>query len=317
MNDIRYWTTSHVEASNQLDYWIGAICEVFLEMGCVPRGSTSFSGSIASLQVGELTFNRVNASPQDVLRTRREIARSTALPFYLISQASTSWQIKQGSRSDRLRAGDAVLVDSAQPYELQFPDASSCLSVELPRAWLASWLVQPECDGARVIPRDVGWGQALSGFCMQLCSDLRDANRFPAGALTEHLGAMLAVALEPAVQGGSDSARLELFRRVEDLILMRLDEFGLTASDVAAALGISLRTLHRTFAAHGLTVMGHLRTLRIRRAEKLLAQPRFSRLAASEIGRRCGYSDPSHFTRDFHKVTGLTPARWRRHGSRP
>jgi AraC-like DNA-binding protein len=54
-----------------------------------------------------------------------------------------------------------------------------------------------------------------------------------------------------------------------------------------------------------------LRAARIEEAQRLLAQPRLMRVTVGEIGRRCGFADPSHFVREFRAATGSTPALWR------
>lgn len=47
-------------------------------------------------------------------------------------------------------------------------------------------------------------------------------------------------------------------------------------------------------------------------ARALLSQPRLAGLAISDIGLRCGYTDASHFARDFQRSFGQTPLRWLR-----
>jgi transcriptional regulator GlxA family with amidase domain len=92
----------------------------------------------------------------------------------------------------------------------------------------------------------------------------------------------------------------------------RLDEIGLTAESVAVDLGVSVRTLHRCYAAVDASFAGTLRRLRLEQARAWLAQPRWARVGVGEIGRRCGFADASHFAREFRLAFGQTPARWRR-----
>jgi AraC-like DNA-binding protein len=33
----------------------------------------------------------------------------------------------------------------------------------------------------------------------------------------------------------------------------------------------------------------------------------------SEVARSCGYADPGYFTRQFRKITGVTPSAYRSH----
>lgn len=92
----------------------------------------------------------------------------------------------------------------------------------------------------------------------------------------------------------------------------QLDQPGLHAAGVAQQAGISARTLHRAFAAAGASFAGTLRALRLAHARELLAAPRLAGLPVSEIGRRAGFADASHFVREYQRAYGSTPARWRR-----
>jgi len=92
----RQWSTDGVDARGRLDYWVGAICEAFLEMDCSSRQALAFEGRLTSVEVGPLSFNQVEASTQDVYRTRAGVARSASHPFYLITQRQTPWHVRQG-----------------------------------------------------------------------------------------------------------------------------------------------------------------------------------------------------------------------------
>jgi len=78
--------------------------------------------------------------------------------------------------------------------------------------------------------------------------------------------------------------------------------------DAAKLLAVSRRSLQRHLAGNGRSFSTALRRARMREATELL-----TRTAAplSEIGYCCGYADQSHFQRDFHRVTNITPKRFR------
>lgn len=312
---MRAWSTDAVVPAQRLDYWVGAICEAFLEMDCSSREAPSFGGSLQSLPVDTIAVNQVMASTQDVYRTRHSIARSNYNHFYLITQLYSGWHVRQGGHVAQLRPGDAVLVDAEQPYELHFPHGVACLSVQLPRTWVGQWLAQPQSRLPRTVARDSGWGQTLSALSLQLGREPALAAAMPAHLLSDHLGALLSAALEPQWPGDGGAASRSVYERVCTLLRAQLDEPGLQAAPLALQAGISVRTLHRAFAAQGATFAGTLRKLRLDQAAHLLAQPRLAHVAIGELGRRCGFADASHFVREFQRAYGTTPARWRRtHG---
>lgn len=312
MASVHRWTTDTVVPGRRLDYWVGAICEAFLEMDCSSRQAGAFDGQITRVAVDALSFNQVVASTQDVFRTPAGIARGCHYPLYLITQLNSSWHVRQGGHMAQLRPGDTVLVDSAQCYELHFPDSVSCLSVQLPRPWVGRWLSLAQSRVPRVAARDQGWGQTLSALCLQLGRDPSLAAAYPQALLSDQLGAMLAAALEPQQQPAASPVSRSLVERARLLLREQLDQPGLTAQAVARTVGVSVRTLHRGFATEQTSFAGTLRRLRLEHAAQLLAQPRLAHLTVAEIGRRCGFSDASHFVREFQRAFVVTPGRWRR-----
>lgn len=307
---LRQWTTDVVAPAARLDYWVGAICEAFLEMDCSSREATTFDGMLQSLPVASLSVNQVRASTQDVYRTPAGIACSRHLPFYLIAQAEASWHVRQDGRVAHLRPGDVALVDSARPYELHFPEGVHCVSLQLPRAWVGQWLAQAEALGPRVAWRDRGWGQSLGALAVQLARDPGSAQALPPALLSDHLGALLSAALE--LPPAAASAAQGLHAHLTALMAARIDQGGLSAQALADEAGVSLRTLHRAFAAQGGSFAGTLRQMRLARAGELLRRPQLAHVSVAEIGRRCGFSDASHFARAFQRAMGTSPAAWRR-----
>jgi AraC-like DNA-binding protein len=80
-------------------------------------------------------------------------------------------------------------------------------------------------------------------------------------------------------------------------------------AEMARSAGMSVRAFERTFLReYGQPPQQYLKRLRVQTACRLLVDTRES-LAA--VALRCGFSDQSHLTREFRRVTGLTPGSYR------
>jgi AraC-like DNA-binding protein len=118
--------------------------------------------------------------------------------------------------------------------------------------------------------------------------------------LTELLKQQLALA------DGPNDAFLAALRTLLRDQLDRLPELP----EVAAALGLSTRSLQRRLGAAGTTFERELGQVRRDVAEALLVQPHVS---LGEVAARVGFAEQASFTRAFQRWTGSTPSRARRH----
>lgn len=201
-----------------------------------------------------------------------------------------------------------MLVDSRRCYAFHFPDGPSTVSLELPLDWVAHWLARPEEHGARRIDASQGWGAALSALARQFQPQLAVAPPLPAALLTDQLGSLLALACgEQAAPAPPPPASQALREAVLAQLRERLAEPGLTAAGVAAALGVSVRSLHRALAEGGLSFAACLMQQRMAVAQRMLATPALDRLSLAEVGRRVGLLDASHFSRVCRRLLGATP----------
>lgn len=306
----RQWSTDGVAPRDRLDYWIGAVCDCFLDMDVSSARPAEFQARISSQPLQSLTFNQVQGSPQDVRRTRRGIARAERNFYYLVCKEEAPCDIEQqvGSRA-HLLPGDLVLIDSRSPYRLSFPDVVDCWSVELPIDWLEQWLPDAERQLGRRIDGREGFGSALSAYLRELGRSLQaGACRLPPALLADQLGALLALSLPGAAAQREEAGLPAMAARIEACLAERFSEPGLTAAEVAHALGISARTLHRALGQAGHSFAQRLLQHRLRAALRMLRSPAFARVTTAEIGRRAGWPDASHFTRVCRRWLGATPA---------
>lgn len=91
----------------------------------------------------------------------------------------------------------------------------------------------------------------------------------------------------------------------------------LTATQLAAALGISVRHLTRLFAAQGQTPAEYIRSFRLRKARADLADPARAHLSVAAIAFKWGFVSQAHFSRVFRQEFGLSPKQAREESSHP
>lgn len=316
MPTIARWSTEGVPAEKKLDYWTGAICDAYLRLECSSSAPRGFDGVIESVPAGGLVFTRMEASSQ-VIRNVPSAPGGCKDAFYLVTDRHSPWTLKQAGRVRQLRAGDLALIDAREPYQVVFQEGIAISTAELPSSWLRTYLRVIDFVGPRAIARDAGWGRVLSGLCLELSNDLRLVTQAPGEWIADQLGGLLAAAAEPIDEERPARAAASLTVQAEQLLAQRLGEPGLTAAAVALALGVSVRSLHRAFAARGTSFACTLREARLRQAMQLLDRRNLDALCVAEIGARCGFRDPSHFSRVFHERCGVAPGQWRQRPANP
>ncbi len=90
--------------------------------------------------------------------------------------------------------------------------------------------------------------------------------------------------------------------------------FGLTSGDgIAAAMGLTRRTLNRRLGAYGTTFQTALAAVRFDVARQLL---RDTGMPVSQIALALGYAELAPFVRAFRRWSGRSPASWRAAGTR-
>ena len=104
----------------------------------------------------------------------------------------------------------------------------------------------------------------------------------------------------------SPASRRNIIAPALDMIANRLGDCELRVSDLAQASGISEVDLRRIFkTVFGLSPREYLIGLRLDYARQLLSTGQFTVTAAALA---TGYSEPTHFTREFVRRFGYPPS---------
>jgi AraC-like DNA-binding protein len=104
---------------------------------------------------------------------------------------------------------------------------------------------------------------------------------------------------------------VELRRQIHHYVETHLLESSLGPAEIAAAMGISVRHLHRLFLVTGSTLGEHIRSRRLKGCRTDLANPRMRERTITEIAFFWGFSDSAHFSHSFRKEFGISPRSFR------
>ncbi|CAG2138841.1 helix-turn-helix transcriptional regulator [Cupriavidus plantarum] len=309
---IQRWSTDDVEPHLRSAYWIDAIGHSLARCEIEIAQSEGFRATLMSGGLGPLAISRTQASAdRTVRRSRHVIAADLRERFYLVTSTCGPWTVRTRTGSVNLLADDAVLLSSAREHVMHLPADTCGFFVELPASWAHRWLLS--VDDHVGVPMDAsrGWSRVLCAFVAQMLVDFPYASPVDGAMLADELGALVARALNPP---GEMPVRRppEPMQKILHCIRDRHREGGLAAADIATDLGMSIRTLHRHLATLGTSMSQCLMQTRIESARAMLASPALRTLSIAEIGHRCGFSDASHFIKQFRRITAITPGRFRR-----
>jgi transcriptional regulator GlxA family with amidase domain len=105
--------------------------------------------------------------------------------------------------------------------------------------------------------------------------------------------------------------RCPIDERIQSVLFFILENRHRTFrnSEMARCAGLSISHLHQLFRQQtGSTPRHYIRSVRLQEAKDLLES---TSLRIKEISASVGFHDDSHFVRDFERLFGISPARYR------
>lgn len=306
-------STAQVPLRDRDEYWRQVVCRTFVELDVDHEATSDYRGTVQTRSFGDLQATRIACDPMVARRTAGNIRHSSRDEFLVALQLRGQTIGRQDGREVDLRPGDYALFDSAHPYQVDFRGGGfGHLVFQLPRRLLAGIGVEAPRDSARVVRGNVGRGRLVSSYLINLARmdtvhDDAERNLFGLVAI-DLLGSSLR-----SKESGTPRARPEeLLPRIKAYANGRIGDPSVDPGTVARALSISVRQLHRVFAAEDLTFSAWLRETRLTRCWDDLGDPRCAEATVAEIRRRYGFQDPAVFSRTFRHQFGISPSE-RRH----
>jgi AraC-like DNA-binding protein len=305
----RSWSTDHVQSGDRVGYWRQAIREAMFQLD-FEAPAKPLDARISQYDLGALMLSSVSINTaHQVTRTHAGIARNKVPRFNLNYIRSGSWKVEHCGREIALQTGEIILLDPRQPYRVSASAGTEHLCLHLPIEWLRCWIPDPESAVARPIKLGSPWRAALAAT-LDETPMLSETAPGASDLCAAQIAGALALALGPSASQNTSHTRL-IFLRILRAIADRFHDHTLDASQIAAAMSISPRYLHKILARENTTYGRELIRIRLEKAASMLRDERFAKLSISEIGWRCGFCDPSHFSKRFREAHDKTPGAFR------
>jgi AraC-like DNA-binding protein len=110
---------------------------------------------------------------------------------------------------------------------------------------------------------------------------------------------------------GRSSVQAELLLRAHAYAKAHLGDPSLAPGDIASAVHVSKRYLHKLFEDDGSTVSGWIRQRRLEGCRRDLADPLCDGETVTSIGGRWGLTNSAHLSRLFRDAYGVSPTEYR------
>ncbi|MGJ6969942.1 helix-turn-helix domain-containing protein [Streptosporangium sp. G11] len=278
-----------------------------------------FRGSIESIDLSAVHVSAVEASPCGAYRTPRMIRQSDPELFQLAFNMRGETSITQDRRYALSQPSDMVLYHTSRPHQIRTgfsKDATYGVMVVFPAKLLPLPSRKVERLTATPLSGREGIGALISGFLTRLVNGadqygVSDRSRLGL-VLTDLLTALIAHHLDADTALQATTRQRVLLLQVHTFVQQHLTDPHLSPATIAAAHGISIRTLHRLFQTQGATVAEWIRAQRLECCRRDLSDPALGDRPIHAIATRWSFPVAAHFTRAFTAAYGVTPQEYRR-----
>lgn len=239
-------------------------------------------------------------------RTQSHIARNHTYEVQVFIWLGREASLSTGDRKHTLQAGDFSVTNSDTPYSVHSQNRGHCCALTLP----ASWDRIGDTRLENVFENHYsGRDQRRNRLVEYARHLLSRPNALALPCAAEKLYDVIALSLNPRAQSEHRAGLLALICNHIDTYYAIPD---LDPAKVAAVFDISVRHLHRLFAANDTSFTEYLIGQRLEQVQRMLADPRYRHKKILSIAFDCGFRNINHFGKRFRVRYGITPGEFRR-----
>ena len=299
-----HYDSSRVPPGEQLRCWQEAAATVFYAAERQPLPPTrGVVGRLASRQVASMRIMQVSCPAMTIVRGSQRNTGSSGCLYLSLMRSGTA-TMQSGQQMIRQAQGDVAMWDGDEHDLWTFHQSIDALCVGMPKTALRTEL---GLDGrGLVLGKDSWMRDAVAGLIHAASAMQGPAHGSVAFRMQEALFNAALAGWETQNRSNSRVPRGSRLMLAQEYINARLADPNLQASDVAAAVHVSDRTLNRLFASLGTTTAAWIWNQRLAMAHRLLQAGGRS---VTDVALSCGFKSLSHFSHAFKNRYQVAPAR--------
>jgi AraC-like DNA-binding protein len=311
--------TDDLPAAERFPFWLEMIRQTTAPHEIRSDHAAGFQARLRTLQLGAVQLTVMAQQSLEGRRTPKLIRESDPEHYSFGINIRGRVRMAQGDHSNEFGPGDLVAYDTSRPFHTITGPGGAQGNAGLNLTFSRTLLPLPENKVAGLLatplPGRSGIGGLLSRYLLQLAKNTgqyrpSDTARLGSVAL-DLITATFAHALDADDAVPIETRQRALLTRIHAFIDQHLADPALTPETVAAAHHLSTRTLQRLFHTHGTSVAAWIRTRRLDRCRRDLADPLLSAHSIQTIAARWGFTNTAHFSRTFKNAYGLSPRAYR------
>ncbi|MEU0970144.1 helix-turn-helix domain-containing protein [Streptomyces sp. NPDC005917] len=310
--------TTDLPTADRFDCWDAMMTSTLVPNALRSDHEDDFRASVRLLDLGTVQVSALSYPPLETLRTTRLIRRGDPECYQAMVNLRGGHRIVQGGRDITSGPGDLLCYDTTRPWEGWAGDRSLTVEgvmVQVPRALLPLPANRVERLIPLCLPAASGIAALFSGYLRQMVAGAAAYRATEGTHLVNTTVELLTALLVHHLDGGTavpdETQRHALLLQVQAFVQRHLGDPRLDPATIAAAHHLSVRSLHRLFGEQGTTVAGWIRSRRLERCHRDLADPLLRRRPIHAISTRWGLTDPAHFSRVFRAAYGMSPSEYR------
>lgn len=309
------WSSSNIAQEERFNEFVSLLTKSLLSVTTVVDDHSQFWCDMSVIKTGQFSVTDINGSAKHSQRSAKDLARSSTDAYHLV-YAGVSWLfINRYGQEIKAPAGSVLLLDTQKKYASFLPEGFLNRTLTLPKEWLITWVPDP----GKIIEMNLcevsGWGKVISAYIEQISPRYLNDIDFHSSSILDQLGSMLSFLYNDVVCKNVPPGRFSNdrnYQRIMDSIHQRHMNLLLNAADIAKDVGISTRTLHRIMAGNGTSYGQELLNYRAHTALRMLKEKKYDELPISDVAKRAGFVDISHFNRVCKNYFGESPGQIRK-----
>jgi AraC-like DNA-binding protein len=313
-HNLQVWDTTSVQKKHRFSYFREAVCKTFLRISPEMPEAGFGAARVKRISIADGAISKLSACPHRASRGKSELVHITE-EYLSVNLQLTGRNIFRTSRDETLRQpGDLTLNYCNQPFSIDIlpGEPYTMMGLFFKKSAIQDFLK----PGQQIENSNIshhGLGPTLIGCLSALNRRLPLASEQELNALCSASISLIAASLSND-QGfiediATDQSRVRegILTSIKGFIDDNLREPLLSPGFAAARFGISVRYLHKLFAATGQSFSDYVLSQRLELTKRDLRDPCYDRLSIAEIGYRWGFNDLSSFHRNFKRRFDATP----------